>query len=561
MLRFWVALCAVTLSAQTQFFPLREVRAGQRGVGRTVFSGDKIEEFQAEILGVLENAGPKQSIILAKLSGGPLAHSGVLQGMSGSPVYISGRLVGAVALAYAFSKDPIAGIRPIEEMVQASRTSPRAASLQELAQGKRELAAGGARLIEIATPLNMAGFTARTIEAFLPQFRALGLEPMQGALGGRARGGAPGKLEPGSMISVQLITGDLAMSADGTVTHIDGQKVYAFGHRFLSIGSTDLPFSRAEVLTLLPNVNQSFKISAAREWMGSITADHTTAIAGELGRKARMVPVSVSVKGRDRYNVEVVRDRLMTPFLLQTMTFSALDATERLTGSATVAITGTLEFEKGAPIAVRNIYAGETAVPMAASLAGAVPLSYAMQSGFPEFDVKRVSLEVTPVEEKKQMQVEQLWLSRNKAKAGDSVDIYVIVSGPAGDQRRKFAWRVPQRAKAGALTVTAMDASAANLADYAYILAQQPPNAERVREVLNGLRASDTVAVRISSTEPTYVVQGQSMPDLPPSMALMLRRSPSGALMGPAAKLGGFEFRIDGFVVSGSKSAQLEIQE
>src|SRR5271157_2366634 len=88
-----------------------------RGTGRTVFNGNKIEDFQVEILGVLDNIGPKESLILARLSGGPLEHTGVMQGMSGSPVYIDGRLIGAVAMAFPFAKDPIAGIRPIEEML------------------------------------------------------------------------------------------------------------------------------------------------------------------------------------------------------------------------------------------------------------------------------------------------------------------------------------------------------------------------------------------------------------------------------------------------------------
>src|SRR5204863_7354147 len=121
-----VLALAAALSAQTAstpLFPLKDVRAGMRGTGRTVFSGDRVEEFQVEILGVLENFGPKESLILARLSGGPLEHTGVMQGMSGSPVYIDGKLAGAVAMAFPFSKDPIAGIRPIEEMIRATNPS------------------------------------------------------------------------------------------------------------------------------------------------------------------------------------------------------------------------------------------------------------------------------------------------------------------------------------------------------------------------------------------------------------------------------------------------------
>ena len=181
------------------------------GIGRTVFSGNHIEEFQVEILGVLDNIGPKESLILARLSGGPLEHTGVMQGMSGSPVYIDGKLVGAVAMAFPFAKDPIAGIRPIEDMVRdldfrraaVFAASPAAAGQRAaLAFGERDLTrriprpelamAGEARMIDIATPLSFGGFSRATLDAFAPQLRALGLEPRQGVTSGaksRARHG------------------------------------------------------------------------------------------------------------------------------------------------------------------------------------------------------------------------------------------------------------------------------------------------------------------------------------------------------------------------------------
>src|SRR5580692_7948978 len=138
---------ATALSAQS-IFPLKDIRPGMHGIGRTVFQGNRIEEFQVEILGVLENTGPHESIILGRLSGGPLQETGVMQGMSGSPVYIDGKLVGAVALAYAFSKEPIAGIRPIEEMLAVGDSvQPESRKVASNADSF------GSKLIDIATPL------------------------------------------------------------------------------------------------------------------------------------------------------------------------------------------------------------------------------------------------------------------------------------------------------------------------------------------------------------------------------------------------------------------------
>jgi hypothetical protein len=157
-------LAALPASAALSIMPLSDIRAGMHGTGKTVFSGDKIEDFDVEILGILENTGPKQSLILGRLSGGPLEHTGVLQGMSGSPVYIDGKLIGAVALAFPYSKDPIAGIRPIEEMLRvatlpyappprrlASLTDP--GSLLREAFPKADAAAfGDSRMTEVTTP-------------------------------------------------------------------------------------------------------------------------------------------------------------------------------------------------------------------------------------------------------------------------------------------------------------------------------------------------------------------------------------------------------------------------
>ena len=307
---------AAALSAQTALFPLKDLKPGMRGTGRTVFNGSNVEDFNVEILGVLDNIGPKESLILARLSGGPLEHTGVMQGMSGSPVYIDGKLIGAVAMAFPFAKDPIAGIRPIEAMLRTSTaatplpSSPSPApaipaARAALALNERDLtrriprpepALGtDARMIDIATPLSFGGFSRATLDTFAPQLRSLGLEPRQGVTsGGKLEPvmGNPADLKPGSMISVQLMAGDLSVGADGTVTHIDGNRIYAFGHRFLDIGSTALPFARAEVLTLLANTNTSFKISSAKEWMGTIYQDRNTAVAGELGKRPPMVPVS-----------------------------------------------------------------------------------------------------------------------------------------------------------------------------------------------------------------------------------------------------------------------------
>jgi hypothetical protein len=579
-------LAAGAVWAQTAIFPLRDIRPGMQGVGKTVFSGSKIEEFQVEILGVLDNTGPKQSVILARLSGGPLAETGVLQGMSGSPIYIDGKLVGALALAFSFSKAPIAGIRPIEEMLAIDarpapaerRQARRALWTGDLAAAlppREDVLASGGRMADIATPVSFSGFTRQTIEHFAPQLRALGLEPMQGVAGGgrpdAQASAAP--LEPGSMITVQLLSGDLSVGADGTITTIDGDRLYAFGHRFLAVGSAELPFARAEVLTLLPNLSTSFKISATREWKGTITQDRSVGVAGLVGRRSALIPVEIAVRRRTpgaaapfSYRCEMVNDSVLSPFLLQMAVFSAIDATERSVGASTFSLTGKVEFDGGAaPIAFDNMYSGDFNLPALASLGVASPVAYAMQSGFESLQPKRISLEIGSYPKKRQLQIDQLWTSKREVKPGESVDVYMTLTGDDGlEITRQVEYRVPVGALTGPLQITAAEAATVNMTDYRQFILGAPRSAEQVISFLNGLRSNTKAYLRLWRAEPSYDVAGESLPGAPPSLAMILARSQASLSSLPAmanSEVAEFPVDVGGMVVSGSKTIQVEVKE
>lgn len=584
------ALAAV-LHAQPAFFPLKDVKPGLRGIGKTVFSGDRIDEFQVEVLGVLENIGPKQNLILARLSGGPLAETGVLQGMSGSPVYIDGKLAGAVALAFPFAKEAITGIRPIEEMVRvtdAGRGSPpsqmarnevslaslfAAKDLTRLLPGRQDLAAGNTRLLDIATPVSFAGFTRATLDQFAPQLRVLGLEPAQGLSAGGSpslRMGDPSALKPGSMISVQLMTGDLSIGADGTVTYIDGNRIYAFGHRFLAVGSTALPFTRSEVLALLPEMSASFKISAPKEMMGAILQDRNTAVAGELGRVAAMAPVSISVsrggKRLDNYQMQMVNDRFLSPLLVQMAVFNTIDATERTVGASSFRVTGEIEFQgSAAPLKVNNMYAADTGSAMIASLSTAIPLAYVLQSGFDALEVKKVALDIESFDAKKQFQIDSVYAGRREVRPGEKVELTTLLVGENGAElARKIEYQVPRGITPGPLYFTVADGMTTNLTEFRQIIGAQPKSISQLISTVNSLRANTKAYVRVWRPEPAFQLEGEDFPDPPPSVALILGGA-QGALGGITqtrnSKLAELEVGVGDNVVSGSKTIQVEVKE
>ncbi len=566
-------------AGQIAIFPLREVHAGQHAIGKTVFQGNKIEEFQVEILGILENVGPRQNVILARLSGGPLAETGVMQGMSGSPVYMDGRLMGAVALAFNFSKEPIAGIRPIEEMLAvgdpgqppaAPKVASNKAASNADASGSK-LDSFVSKLIDIATPVSFSGFTTGTLDQFAPQLKKLGLEPRQGvSSGGKLppKLGAPASLRPGDMIAVELLSGDMSVGAEGTVTAVDGKRIYAFGHQFMSVGNTELPFARAEVITLLPNLNSSFKISSPLEWMGAITQDRSTSIYGELGRKAETIPVSLTVKDGRRaplvYHMQMIQDRVLSPYIVQTAVYSAMDATERTLGLASYSLRGGVEFVDGAPpLKLDNTYAGDYNVPLQASSGVSAPLASILGAGFDALKIKSINLEIEASERKRFLQVDQITASPKQVHPGGTVELAVTLTGENGlEVQKSVRYRVPVGATAGALNFTVSDGSLSNALDYQQ-LSEPPKSPTQLVSFLNGLRPNTNAYVRVWRTDPAFQVQGQDLPNPPPSVGLILARAQAtqGVWVPRGSKIDELQIATGDVVVSGSKTAQVEVTE
>jgi hypothetical protein len=587
----YLALAAALMStslahAALSIMPLRDIHAGMKGVGKTVFQGDKVEDFEVDILGVLPNTSPKESLILGRLSGGPLEHTGVMQGMSGSPVYIDGKLIGAVALAFPYAKDPIAGIRPIEEMlkVDSAPTAPVGGPTPSIASlfGKavsaffpkpsvqREVAAfGDTRMVEVATPLALSGFTANTVAQFTPEIRKLGLEPRQGISAGGAPGdvmGDPSKLQPGSMISVELMSGDMSVGADGTLTCIDGNKVYAFGHRFLDVGPADLPFTRSEVLALLANVNTSFKISSAHELMGIISQDRETAIAGSLGKRAALIPLDIDVvqdtKKVQTYHMKMVNDRYLSPILFQMAVFSAIDATERAQGVSTIVVRGAIQFaNRRDEVQLRNIYASDGGSATMVSNATAIPLAYLMQAGFDALKVDKISLRLESSDSRKELNIGQVSLSRKEVRPGDTLELMTQLEGENGAElTRSLKYTIPPGTAPGTLYFTVADGAQTGLAELKQVINETPHSPEQSISTVRRLRPSDKAYVRVWRAEPAYEVAGEELPDPPPSLALVLG-STQNVSQNRNSKI--TELVIDGgdMMVTGSRTVQVEVKE
>ncbi|MBM3315700.1 hypothetical protein FJY71_07695, partial [candidate division WOR-3 bacterium] len=319
----------------TPVIPTDQVRPGMRGTGRSVFASSRgIEQFEFEVIDVMRQATPRGDMILCRLSGAGLEHSGVIAGMSGSPVYVDGRLMGAVAYAFPFGKDPICGVTPAAEMLGildlpegggggGSRGSRRS-SLSRLglapseeapaAPAERPRAAG---LAPIRLPVAISGLSPALSELVGPALGELGLLPVAAAGTGAAAADTAG-LVPGGVVGCALIDGDVRMAGIGTITIREGNRLVVFGHPMVQGGAVRLPMCGGVIHEILPSVYASFKLFSPAAPVGVLTEDRLPGVAGTIGPPAPMIPVTVAVASpvtRDTYRFRVAEHDALSPLL------------------------------------------------------------------------------------------------------------------------------------------------------------------------------------------------------------------------------------------------------
>jgi hypothetical protein len=599
-------LCLTGLEAATPTMPISEIRPGMVGVGRTVFEGTKVDEFRANILGVVENViGTRRNLILARLEGGPLASAGVIAGMSGSPVYVDGRLIGAVSYALgSFSKEPIAGITPIDEMTSETAMDaarPMAARVHlDFPYTQESLTAAfrkaldwnrpfadhpeDARLVgttsvaglgtevaamlrPIATPLMMSGFQADVADTLGGAFRDQGFIPAAaGPAGSHGEMPYEGPLKPGDAIGVMFVDGDLQLGGTGTVTNVDGDRVYAFGHPMYNLGPTEFPMTRAYVYTVLPSLYSSSKLSTTGEVIGTFTEDRATAIAGRLGPGPRTVPVTLTLES-DRvpthvFHFTVAKDELFTPL----MTFSALQNTllsyERQYGAATYSVKGTVGLKDHEPISFENLFSGTGQESPATSAASYIiaPVTTLLSSNYEKVDVERIDLTFKATEEAMSASLERVWIDDPRPRAGKSVPVKILLRTYRGeDIVETVPIEIPANAR-GSLSVLVADGGRLTQLDQRDARGPEPRSIEQLVRSLNKVRRNDAVYVRLLSSDPGAVVNGEVLSSLPPSvLAVVESDRSSGSVNTIASATLGEWSRPIGRTISGQRTIQISV--
>ena len=565
---------------KADFYPLEDVRPGQKGVARTVFSGTEPQEFGVEVLGVLPGfPAPRKSVIIARLSGPQVDRTSVFAGMSGSPVYIDGKLVGAVAYAFPFAKEPIAGITPYKQMVdmfeRGGQTSvgrdqmgflrePHAVSYSQLAGAdwKPRLPAGqaggaafvapvsagsplaallGQQFAPIATPLVFNGFSPQAVAQFSPQLQTYGLLPVSG-IGGASALTPLGKvndqtLAPGTSISVELVRGDFSIAASGTVTNRDGERVYAFGHPFLGLGTSDMPMSESSVVTVIPNTLNSFKLTVPGQMVGTISQDRSTGIYGQLGQAPKMIPVRINLHtSRDQvetYKYEIANDEFLTPLLLNMTVYSTLTSSERSLGDSTVSVRGTIEVKGQEPITLERRFSTQGAGLNAAG-AVAAPVQALLSSGFEGVELGAINLDIASVDTRRAATLDRIALDRSEVRSGETVEVQAYVRTESGKQFvQRIPVEIPSDVPPGQLILFVGDGGSLQQASASQSFV--PKDLGQLVGAINKLKKNDRLYVKLFRVTNGAVIGTDEMPNLPPSFVATLNSDRASGGFTPTA--------------------------
>lgn len=578
--------------------PVDAVLPGMIGTGRTVYAGDALVDFKVEIIGTMSNiTGPSRKLILAKLSGGPVDQAGVIAGMSGSPVYIGGKLVGAVSYALgSFPKEPIAGITPIGEML---------ADIDTPSAGRP--ASGDFALGATATPDDVfaalrrvftraAGGTSMTSPVSAAPYADGMLRPIGAALSirgfdstvafnisrafsddvavdtGASRQVPPAPapvssiskmLRPGDPVGASLMRGDFEMGATGTVTFVDGNRVYAFGHPFLGLGPTRMPMTRARVYAVLPSLQSSMKIADLGPAIGTISQDRATAIGGTIGAKPAELEVGItliSASGPERkFSFHITHDPALTPLFAYVSMLNVLSSYHKQQGVLTVGINATASFGDDGRITIHDLFSGDQAlVGVANAVLG--PMTAMMSNNFKLALPHTLDMTLTVSETEGGMIIERAWLDTTQPRYGATHTLHVMLRNLRGQTETRSMPITMPTSGPSQLTLLVTDApTLANLEDK-----ELDPNvAHSLPDLVTGLnriRRNNRLYVRLIESAAGSVVAGRAQPALPGSTRSVIDSDKSSTpTTVNRASVGAWEQTLD-VVVRGSREVALALQ-
>jgi len=532
-------------SKPVETIPIEQIHAGMHGVAYTVFEGTKPEAMEVEVLGVLQNAnGPKGDVILVRLGGAKANYTGVVAGMSGSPVYLNGKLAGAVAFRIGeFSKEPIAGVTPIAEMLEISalnhspasapieahsgaRTPDKTASPGIVNSPAQDSASQGFTnyLKPIETPLVFNGFSEDTVQRFSSQFAAAGIVPVMGA-GSASNAKQPEPMEPGSAVSAILVQGDMNIAATCTVTYMDAQHLLACGHPLMQFGAVDLPMTKATVLATLPSPLNAFKIVNTTETVGSFVQDRHNGILGEFGKKPEMIPVTLTIHGESadkQFHYEILNNAHLSPIAMMATVFNALHGVNEYGEETTYRMNGSISVDGYPAVTMQDMFAavdgGQPGAMLAATALGE-RFSRIFDNPYSMPAIHGVQLDYDIVRERRWARLESARTDITEARPGDDITIEAMLRPYRGEGVvQHIPIHIPPSTSKGQLRILVSDGDTLDhLSRGSSLLGRRLDLASTIA-ALNKEHVNNRVYVSLLEADPQAMVADKVMPTLPLSI-------------------------------------------
>ena len=529
--------------AKTTFFPLNQVHRGLHGVAYTVFEGTRPEPMGVEILGLMHNAiGPGEDMILGRLEGAKPEYSGVVAGMSGSPVYIDGKLVGAIAYRIGeFSKEPICGITPIGQMLQnrALKSSDQRSAISVQSGG------GSETFRPIEAPLVFSGFSPQAVAVWKEHAPGLGLTAVAG-MGGMAGGGEglsgmasvadQHSIEPGSAVSAVLVRGDMEIAATCSVTYVDPTQLLACGHPITQFGPVSYPMAKADVVATLPSPLNAFKIINTAEMIGSFTEDRQTAIRGQFGLAARMIPLTIHVaqdgvaqdgaeEASRTLHLEVVDQEQLTPAAVLVSVFQGLMESNAYAVETTYRVRGTVRLKGYPAMHVDEMVAPSDAAP--SNLAAALIVGERFQrlygNAARSTPIESIDINVDALTGRRSMQLESAQAEKAEVRGGETVWIDAAVRPWRGEVRNvRLPITLPATLASGDVRLLVSGGSTIDRLLQAEPLSAPAQDVAATIAGLNNLHESDRLYVTLLAPETQAAIDGRTLTAIPLSMANVL---------------------------------------
>ncbi|MHC4110795.1 MAG: SpoIVB peptidase S55 domain-containing protein [Planctomycetota bacterium] len=533
-----------------KYIGIDEIKPGMKAYCLTCYSGTKIEKFDMDVISIIRNYEPGRDSFLVQGTDERFIHTGPVWGCSGSPVYIDGRLAGALATAYTYSKDPLYGVTLIKDMLRIGGVDrPNASAAQhgysldfsrpiDFAQidkqittphfrGKHSLAGVAA----LPFPLVTSGLPAQVTEQLNSLVEPLGLAVVSGVGGGAGvNKDLDVQLAPGSCLVVPLVTGDISMEVVGTATEVVGDKVYGFGHSYLGYGQVNLPMATGQVHTVVSSIARSVKLASAIKTVGALTRDESTGIFGRIGAKPHMFPLTITIddyrdSGKQVYNCQVAHNKSLTPMLLRSTVSGAGMRLGELPPDHTIEYKVAIGVEGAEPITFENVSTDMNLLEML--MESISPVTMLMNNPYEKVEIKSVDFDIRIVPKSIVSHIWSLDLSDSTVKAGKNIDIEVVLESVlAGKKKYHGSLEIPKNLAPGKYELTVCGGYGYELflrkaAIYRFV----PQNLEGLMESLKYLLSIRRGKLYfILALPPSGVaIEKAELPDLPATKMLILQ--------------------------------------